>query len=176
MDQRRIPTTDSNGASTVRELFALTDEQILEIEPEAQDVAGARYPWPLIREENAHEQAQARRASPAVISSEARNLSSSDMADEAARSKRDSSSPSAPRNGGTGQSAPDAAATSHKSRFCRAAGVARGADEGSLARGRSTGVVEWHPTGEAGSGGVSRGVCDTRRCACVEGIVSRRRE
>ena len=29
----------SNGASTLHDLFVLTDEQILEIEPEAQDVA-----------------------------------------------------------------------------------------------------------------------------------------
>jgi hypothetical protein len=31
-------TSNSNGASTLHDLFALTDEQILEIEPEAQDV------------------------------------------------------------------------------------------------------------------------------------------
>jgi len=109
------PASPANGQSALHDLFALTDEQILEIEPEAQDVAGARDPWPLIREENAHEQAQARRATPAVIPSEARDLSSSDMADEAARSNRDSSSPSVARNGGMGQSAPDAAATSHQS-------------------------------------------------------------
>ncbi len=123
MDQQNTQTSSgTNGTTALHDLFVLTDEQILEIEPEAQDVTVstdsrplARDPWPLIREENAHEQAQARRATPAVISSEARNLSSSDMADEAARSKRDSSSPSGPRNGGTGQSAPDPAATSHKS-------------------------------------------------------------
>src|SRR3989442_8395061 len=39
------------------------------------------------------------------------------MADEAARSKRDSSSPSVARNGGMGQSAPDAAATSHQAQL-----------------------------------------------------------
>ena len=109
------PASPANGQSALHDLFALTDEQILEIEPEAKEAAGARDPWPLIREENAHEQAQARRATPAVISSEARNLSSSDMTDQAARSKRDSSSPSVARNGGMGQSAPDAAATSHQS-------------------------------------------------------------
>ncbi len=32
-------TAPSNGASTLHDLFALTDEQILEIEPEAQDAA-----------------------------------------------------------------------------------------------------------------------------------------
>ena len=123
MDQQNTQTSSgTNGTTALHDLFVLTDEQILEIEPEAQDVTVstdsrplARDPWPLIREESAHEQGQARRATPAVISSEARNLSSSDMADEAARSKRDSSSPSAPRNGGMGQSAPDAAATSHQS-------------------------------------------------------------
>src|SRR6266571_7707438 len=116
MDQQNTQTSSgTNGTTALHDLFVLTDEQILEIEPEAQDVAGARDPWPLIREENAHEQAQARRATPAVIPSEARDLSSSDMADEAARSNRDPSSPSAPRNGGMGQSAPDAAATSHQS-------------------------------------------------------------
>ncbi len=116
MDQQNTQTSSgTNGTTALHDLFVLTDEQILEIEPEAQDVAGARDPWPLIREESAHEQGQARRATPAVISSEARNLSSPDTEDEAARSKRDSSSPSAPRNGGMGQSAPDAAATSHQS-------------------------------------------------------------
>jgi hypothetical protein len=37
MDQQLMPTTSSNGESTLHDLFALTDEQILEIEPEAQD-------------------------------------------------------------------------------------------------------------------------------------------
>src|SRR6266852_5120103 len=65
MDQQNTQTSSrTNGTTALHDLFALSDEQILEIEPEAQDVAGARDPWPLIREENAHEQAQARRASP----------------------------------------------------------------------------------------------------------------
>jgi len=37
-EQSISATSGSNGASTARDLFALTDEQILEIEPEAQDV------------------------------------------------------------------------------------------------------------------------------------------
>jgi len=81
-----------NGANAPHELFALTDEQILEIEPEAEPSGPA----------------------PAVIPSEARNLSSS-ATDQVAQSKRDSSSPAAPRNDRTEQSASDAAATSHES-------------------------------------------------------------
>ena len=83
----------ANGGSTLQDLFALTDEQILEIEPEVEQ----------------------RDLAAAVISSEARNLSSSDVADAAGLSKRDSSSPSAPRNDAIGQSAPGAAATSRES-------------------------------------------------------------
>src|SRR5713226_5424955 len=37
MDQQGTTTSSVNGASTAREIFALTDEQILEIEPETQD-------------------------------------------------------------------------------------------------------------------------------------------
>jgi len=92
-------TLGANGGSTLHDLFALTDEQILEIEPEVERPGLA----------------------PAVISSEARNLSSFDGADAARLSKRDSSLPSVPpfdsvqggRNDGIGQSAPSAAATSH---------------------------------------------------------------
>jgi hypothetical protein len=58
------PTTSvnvppANGASTLHDLFALTDEQILEIEPEAQDAAVSRDPWPVTREEKPSGQAQA---------------------------------------------------------------------------------------------------------------------
>jgi hypothetical protein len=81
-----------NGQSMAHDLFALTDEQILEIEPEGEPSGPA----------------------PAVIPSEARNLSSS-ASDQVAQSKRDSSSPAAPRNDRTEQSASDAAATSHES-------------------------------------------------------------
>jgi hypothetical protein len=48
-----------NGQSTPHELFALTDEQILEIEPEAQDVGASRHPGPVTREEKAGGQTQA---------------------------------------------------------------------------------------------------------------------
>src|SRR5713101_1193785 len=92
--QPSMDPAGTNGQSTMHDLFALSDEQILEIEPEAQ----------------------ARRATPAVISSEARNLSSSDMADEAARSKRDSSLPSAPRNDGAEQGVDNAVGTTRESR------------------------------------------------------------
>src|SRR5260370_32397565 len=134
MDQQNTQTSSgTNGTTALHDLYVSTDEQILEIEPEAQDVTVstdsrplARAWWPLIREENAHEQAQARHATPAVISSEARNLSSSDMADEAARSKRDSSSSSRPRNGGTGESAPDPPATRHKAQSTNPASRRRG--------------------------------------------------
>ncbi len=54
-----------NGESTLHDLFALTDEQILEIEPEAQDATVSRGPWPatagrpVTREEKSGAQAQA---------------------------------------------------------------------------------------------------------------------
>src|SRR6266700_3782877 len=86
-------TSPVNGESTLHDFFALTDEQILEIEPEAEPD----------------------RLAPAVISSEARNLSSSSVTDQASQSKRDSSSPSAARNDRMAQIAPDAAASSHES-------------------------------------------------------------
>ncbi len=38
MNQQTISTTGTNGHSTPHDIFVLTDEQILEIEPEAQDV------------------------------------------------------------------------------------------------------------------------------------------
>jgi hypothetical protein len=41
----------ANGGSPLHDLFALTDEQILEIEPEAQAGTVARDPWPVTREE-----------------------------------------------------------------------------------------------------------------------------
>jgi hypothetical protein len=81
----------ANGASTPHELFVLTDEQILEIEPEAQDA-------PV----NGAAQDHSARTNPAVISSEARNLSSSNAAAEVEGSKRDSSSPPAPRDDAVG--------------------------------------------------------------------------
>src|SRR5258708_12045369 len=84
--------SSANGESALQDLFALTDEQILEIEPEAEPSGLA----------------------PAVIPSEARNLTSY-ATDQVAQSKRDSSSPAAPRNDRTEQSASDAAATSHES-------------------------------------------------------------
>src|SRR5260370_38340067 len=82
----------ANGESALQDLFALTDEQILEIEPETEPSGLA----------------------PAVIPSEARNLTSY-ATDQVAQSKRDSSSPAAPRNDRTKQRASAAAATSHKS-------------------------------------------------------------
>jgi len=89
--------SNANGGSTLHDLFALTDEQILEIEPEVEQ----------------------RGPAPTVISGEARNLSSSDVADAAGLSKRDSSSPSAPRNDGIRESAPGAAATSNESQLAQ---------------------------------------------------------
>jgi len=82
MDQQIPTASPTNGASTPRDLFVLTDEQILEIEPEVASHGSV----------------------PPVISSEARNPSSSDTADPAAQSQRDSSSPPAPRNDGAAES------------------------------------------------------------------------
>ena len=95
MPGQQIPTdsaSPANGHTAMHDLFALTDEQILEIEPEAEASSS-----------------QPNGTASAVISSEARNPSSSDTADEAARSKRDSSSPSAPRNDGAQGSSRNAA-------------------------------------------------------------------
>jgi hypothetical protein len=39
MNQQAIPASGANGQTQLHDLFVLTDEQILEIEPEAQDVA-----------------------------------------------------------------------------------------------------------------------------------------
>src|SRR5260370_25573378 len=47
MNQQIASTTSgNNGESTPHDLFALTDEQILEIEPEAQDVELSNAPPP----------------------------------------------------------------------------------------------------------------------------------
>src|SRR2546428_4997368 len=96
MNQQTTSTTGSNGESSLHDLFALTDEQILEIEPEGEALPS-----------------QPNGTASAVISGEARNPSSSETADEAARSKRDSSSPSAPRNDGAEASSRNLALTSN---------------------------------------------------------------
>src|SRR6184192_2337050 len=59
MDLVTTNATKANGASAPHELFALTDEQILEIEPEAQDATVSRGPWPVPREEKPGGQGQA---------------------------------------------------------------------------------------------------------------------
>jgi len=60
MNQQIASTASgNNGESIPHDLFALTDEQILEIEPEAQDIAVARDPWPVTREEKSGGQSQA---------------------------------------------------------------------------------------------------------------------
>ena len=76
-----------NSAASPNELFALTDEQILEIEPSSDS---------------------------AVIPSEARNLSSLSDAALTRQSKGDSSSPSAPRNDGVAENKLEAS-VSHQS-------------------------------------------------------------
>jgi hypothetical protein len=53
MNQQSTATGPSNSESTVHDLFALTDEQILEIEPDGQDVDVSRDSRPVIREESA---------------------------------------------------------------------------------------------------------------------------
>ncbi|HYL82783.1 MAG TPA: hypothetical protein VE263_00995 [Candidatus Angelobacter sp.] len=90
-----------NGENTPHELFALTDEQILEIEPELErsDLAPA-----VILSDT--------RTSSLGAASAPRNLSSSDATDANGQSKRDSSSPSAARNDGSRPGSPDTANTS----------------------------------------------------------------
>ncbi len=92
----------ANGESTLGDLFALSDEQILEIEPEATVVSGQS---PVVSEEpaGAGQTPPDPPASPQpVIPSEARNLSSVSTGGD----KRDSSSPSAPRNDNANAAAP----------------------------------------------------------------------
>jgi hypothetical protein len=84
-------TGPANGATTAHELFALTDEQILEIEPEAEPPGLAH----------------------SVISSEARNLSSASVTSQAPQAQRDSSS--APRNDSAVQGADVAAGATRES-------------------------------------------------------------
>jgi len=52
MNQQSTPTSSANGHSSPHDIFVLTDEQILEIEPEAQDVT--------VREDVAHGDSPAR--------------------------------------------------------------------------------------------------------------------
>jgi hypothetical protein len=47
MDQQAVTASPANGASTTHDLFVLTDEQILEIEPE-QEASGAAVEQPLL--------------------------------------------------------------------------------------------------------------------------------
>ena len=102
MDQHPNPSAPTNGGSSLHDLFALTDEQILEIEPEAQDVeVSADAPaFPA--------------ATNTVISSlpaeagAARNLSSSYTA-EPPQSKRDSSVATLPQNDSLDGDAPGTA-------------------------------------------------------------------
>ncbi len=103
MNQQIAPTTAGNGESNPHDLFALTDEQILEIEPESEAL-----PSPP------NGTASAVISSPGTAGVDsARNPSSSDAADETARSKRDSSSPSASRNDGAEASSRTSALTSN---------------------------------------------------------------
>src|SRR5215472_3160124 len=102
MDQQNTATSPANGATTPHDLFVLTDEQILEIEPQ-HEVASDE--WRMASESR-----------PPVISSEARNPSPSDQSGDAAESRRDSSVASPPRNDGIEQGATNAAATEHVSR------------------------------------------------------------
>ncbi len=53
MNQRIASTTAGNGESTPHDLFALTDEQILEIEPEAVDAAPVGQPFLAVQEREA---------------------------------------------------------------------------------------------------------------------------
>src|SRR5207245_6449238 len=47
MEQQAVTASPANGASTTHDLFVLTDEQILEIEPE-QEASGAAVQQPLL--------------------------------------------------------------------------------------------------------------------------------
>lgn len=84
----------SNGASTLHDLFALTDEQILEIEPEGQDVAV----WSLVLDAGA--QTEGKR----------------DSSPDSQTMTRSSSAAALSQNAGSPSESPAAAATSHQSR------------------------------------------------------------
>jgi hypothetical protein len=53
MNQQSTTTSPVNGASSAHELFALTDEQILEIEPEATDLAPVGQPFLAVQAQTA---------------------------------------------------------------------------------------------------------------------------
>jgi len=91
MDHQAAPTTGSNGESTLHDLFALTDEQILEIEPEARDV---------------HAEDSA---------AEAQSKSNRDSPPASQAMGQRTSSPSAPRNDGAETNSRNLALTSRES-------------------------------------------------------------
>lgn len=93
MNPQTTASSGANGHSTVHDIFVLSDEQILEIDPDPQDVEVS---------------SPATQDPLSVIPSEAKNLSSGDP--QQGRTKRDSSSPSAlPNDGGTGNAAANGA-------------------------------------------------------------------
>jgi len=112
MDSQSTATNPANGASTAHELFALTDEQILEIEPQGEVASGER----RVASENR----------PPVIPSEARDpgntfapAGTQDLRQDSSRENRamgqSSSSPSAPPNDSAVQDANKAANAPHES-------------------------------------------------------------
>lgn len=112
MNQQSTATRPANGASTAHELFALTDEQILEIEPEGEiNVAPGIGPVPSAA------RAQGNAASPTVFPSErSQSTDRGNILDPAnsLSANHDSSSPAASRNDKLVQSAADGT-TSHQS-------------------------------------------------------------
>src|SRR5262249_23722858 len=93
MNQQSFAVNPVNGTASPHELFALTDEQILDIEPEALNATEGIAPSVISSEA---------RTSHLDADSASRNLSSMDTPDATDKSKRDSSSrlPAAPRNDG----------------------------------------------------------------------------
>lgn len=91
--------SSANGASTAHELFALTDEQILEIEPEGE-VSVA----PGFSPASSPTRASGSSAPADVIPSEARDRGNTFESSESKSSRHDSSSPEAPRNDSQEQS------------------------------------------------------------------------
>src|SRR5215472_17437448 len=108
MEQQNATVSPTNDVSAAQDLFVLTDEQILEIEPEAEvNVAPGFSPAssPAARSLDA--------AAQHVIPSEARDPSSTSGPASSQGALHDSSVSSLPRNDGTEQATTNAAATKH---------------------------------------------------------------
>lgn len=116
MDQQSTTGSTTNGATAAHDLFVLTDEQILEIEPEGEvNVA------PGFSPASSPTRASGSSALGAVIPSEARDRGNIHAPASPHSTRQDSTSPAAPRNDSLEQSTNDAVATGHETQPAKAA-------------------------------------------------------